>query len=87
VTPHFDAVSEALRVVLDFQSIDRFTPETQLETDLGLDSGLMLELLMQLEETVPGLQIEQGALSHDQFRTIGTVCDYVSGRLAARIPA
>lgn len=85
--PYFDAVAEALRVVLDFQSIDRFTPDTQLETDLGLDSGLMLELLMQLEETIPGLQIEQGALSHDQFRTIGTVCDYVADRIAAREPA
>jgi acyl carrier protein len=84
MTKHFDAVAEALRVVLDFQSIDRFTPDTQLETDLGLDSGLMLELLMQLEETIPGLKIEQSTISHDRFRTIGTVCDYVADRINVR---
>ena len=82
--PFFADVTEALRVVLDFQRTDRFTPDTLLETDLGLDSGLMLELLMQLEETIPGLKIEQGSLSHDKFRTIGTVCDYVATRVAAQ---
>lgn len=85
--PYFDAVAEALRVILDFQTAERFALDTELEADLGLDSGLMLELLMQLEETIPGLQIEQSSLSHEQFRTIGSVCEYVAERISAQAPA
>jgi acyl carrier protein len=85
--PHFAAVTEAIRLVLDFQSTDRLQEETHLESDLGMDSGLMLELVMQLEETVPGLVIDQASISHDQFRTVATVCDYVAAHIKASEPA
>lgn len=85
--PHFAAVAEAIRQILDFQSADLLHTGTQLETDLGMDSGLMLELVMQLEETVPGLVIDQATISYDQFRTVATVCDYVAAHIRASVPA
>lgn len=84
---HYAAVTEAIRQILDFQAVDQLRPETALETDLGMDSGLMLELVMQLEETVPGLVIDQASISYDQFRTISTVCDYVAAHISATEPA
>jgi acyl carrier protein len=87
MTPHFAAVTEAIRQILDFQSVDQLRPDTALETDLGMDSGLMLELVMQLEETVPGLVIDQASISYDQFRTVATVCDYVAAHISVKEPA
>ncbi len=85
--PHYTAVTEAIRQILDFQSVDQLRPDTALESDLGMDSGLMLELVMQLEETVAGLVIDQASISYDQFRTVATVCDYVAAHISVKEPA
>lgn len=85
--PHYTAVTEAVRQILDFQSVDQLRPDTALESDLGMDSGLMLELVMQLEETVAGLVIDQASISYDQFRTVATVCDYVAAHISVKEPA
>lgn len=85
--PHFTQVTEAIRDILEFHSASDLTEATQLETDLGMDSGLMLELIMQLEDTVPGLVIDQASLSYDQFQSIGSVCDFIAARLQMAEPA
>lgn len=79
---HFAQVVEAIREILEFQSAEQLTEETLLETDLGMDSGLMLELIMQLEDTVKGLVIDQATISYKEFRSIGAVCDYISARIS-----
>jgi len=75
--PFFTEVTAAIAEVLEFQSTSQLTVETVLETDLGMDSGLMLELIMQLEDTVDNLAIDQGNISYDQFQTVGSVCDFI----------
>lgn len=84
---HFDAVTDAIRLVLEFQPGTKLLPTTQLETDLGMDSGLMLELIMQLEETVDGLIIDQASISYDQFKSIASVCDYVAAHVDVTVAA
>jgi acyl carrier protein len=76
--PFFTPVTDAIGEVLEFTSTSQLRPETVLETDLGMDSGLMLELIMQLEDTVAGLEIDQATISYDQFKTVASVCDFIA---------
>lgn len=85
--PHFTEVTEAICDILEFQSSSELTDDTLLETDLGMDSGLMLELIMQLEDSVPGLVIDQATISYEQFKTVGTVCDYIAANVQVIEPA
>lgn len=45
---------------------------TSLEDDLGIDSGLLLELFMLLEEQVPNLEIDPAELRPEQFSTVAS---------------
>ena len=85
--PFETEVKAAISEVLELSDAGALTPETALEADLGMDSGLMLELVIQLEDTVEGLVIDQVTLSADDFRTVGSVCGYVAERVAPPVPA
>lgn len=80
--PHYTEVTEAIREILEFQNASQLSEETLLETDLGMDSGLMLELIMQLEDTVEGLVIDQASISYEEFKSVGSVCDYIANRVS-----
>ena len=82
MTPHFTEVVSAIVAVLEFGSGRGLEVTTLLEADLGMDSGLMLELIMQLEDTIPGLAIDQAGLTSEDFRSIGSLCAYVAARIA-----
>ncbi|WGW04513.1 acyl carrier protein [Tropicibacter oceani] len=84
---HFAQVVEAIRDILEFQSAEQLTEDTLLETDLGMDSGLMLELIMQLEDSVEGLVIDQASISYEEFKSVGSVCDYIAARVQIAEPA
>ncbi|MEP4199137.1 MAG: phosphopantetheine-binding protein [Aliishimia sp.] len=75
--PFYSEVTEALIEVLQPSNAPNWNGDIRLEADLGMDSGLMLELIMQLEETIPDLVIDQATLSYEQFATIGSVCNFV----------
>ena len=74
---HFTETVRALTEVLQISGTPHWTPATRLEADLGMDSGLMLELIMQLEEMIPDLVIDQASLTYDQFATIGSVGQFI----------
>ena len=75
--PFFAEVIGAISQVLQLTETPNWNEATRLETDLGMDSGLMLELIMQIEETIPGIVIDQATLSYEQFETVGSVCDFI----------
>ncbi len=50
--------------------------DTRLVEDLQMDSTTVLELLMALEDSL-GLEVDPENLQMDDFRTIGTLADYV----------
>ncbi len=75
--PFFFEVVTAISQVLQLADPPNWDETTRLETDLGMDSGLMLELIMQIEESIPGIVIDQATLSYEQFETVGSVCDFV----------
>lgn len=82
--PHFPTVVESINTVLEFKCGTELSEDSRLEADLGMDSGLMLELIMELEDRVPDLVIDQARISYDQFRTIATVCTYIDDHSRAR---
>jgi acyl carrier protein len=53
---------------------------TMLYEDLGLESLGTLELLLHLEDTL-GIEVDPEDLDMEVFRTVGSLADYVSGRL------
>jgi acyl carrier protein len=54
--------------------------DLRLFDDLHLDSTSVLELLMVLEDAV-GLEIDPENLDMDDFRTVGTLADFVERSL------
>jgi len=74
---YFAEIVRALTEVLQPDGTPEWTSATRLEADLGMDSGLMLELIMQLEEIVPDLVVDQASLAYEQFATIGSVGQFI----------
>jgi acyl carrier protein len=53
---------------------------TVLYEDLGLESLGTLELLLDLEDTL-GIEVDPEDLEMEVLRTVGSLADYVTGRL------
>ena len=69
------ALREALAEVLK-KDLPELTPQTRLFSDLALDSTSVIELLMELEDTL-GLQIDPDELTPDVFETVGSLTAYI----------
>ena len=66
------SLSEVLR-----RDLTDLSEDTRLFEDLHLDSTAILELLMALEDNV-GIEVDPESLDMDDFRTVGTLLDYLS---------
>jgi acyl carrier protein len=73
-----DALSEVL-----MRDISGLSESTRLFEDLQLDSTAVLELLMALEDNI-GFEVDPDNLDMADFKTLGTLADYVSVALKAR---
>jgi acyl carrier protein len=73
-----DALSEVL-----MRPISGLPVDTRLFEDLQLDSTAVLELLMALEDNV-GFEVDPDNLNMTDFKTLGTLTDYVSAALSVR---
>lgn len=80
-------VIEALATLLDMDDARQITPLTRLEDDLGIDSGLLLELFMMLEEQLPDLQIDPSELRPTEFDTVGKFAAMIESSLKAAVTA
>ncbi|NIZ12600.1 phosphopantetheine-binding protein [Phaeobacter sp. HF9A] len=80
-------VIAAVAELLDMDSSDTITSASRIEDDLGIDSGLLLELFMMLEERLPGLEIDPSALRPEQFATIGSFAAMLSEDRSEKVPA
>lgn len=79
-TELIDHIRTALAHVLR-KEIGELREEARLFEDLSLDSTGVIELLMDLEDTV-GLEIDPDELEPEVFRSVGTLADYVEAGLA-----
>jgi len=79
ITKIEDALSEVL-----MRTISGLPEDTRLFEDLQLDSTAVLELLMALEDNI-GFEVDPDNLDMADFKTLGTLADYVSAALGLRV--
>lgn len=72
----FDHIAVAVRKVAPFE-MPELTPQTRVMEDLGLDSTSILELLLELEESI-GFQADIEDLWPEIFQTLGDLSQYVA---------
>ena len=73
-------ICSALQSVLETEVPD-LGPQTKL-SDVGLDSTGVLELLMQLEETL-GVEFDAENLEMSHFESVGSLAQFVTTEMAA----
>ncbi|QUH05538.1 acyl carrier protein [Saccharopolyspora erythraea] len=69
------ALENALTDVLD-RPVNGLDGDVRLFDDLHLDSTTMLEMLMELEDSI-GLEVDAEDLDVDDFQTVDTFLDFV----------
>jgi acyl carrier protein len=75
-----DMLKKALTEVLKTE-VPELTDDLRLSGDLALDSTVVIELLMALEDLL-GLQIDPDELTANAFETVGTLTEYLRACLA-----
>lgn len=73
-------IIKAIVELLELQGTHSVRPETRLQ-DLGIDSGLMLELFLLIEDNVSDLDIDPAALRPEHFSTVESLAAFVSQSL------
>ncbi len=71
-----------LQDVLKLDGVDHINGTTRLFEDLNMDSTSSLELLIALEDVVPGLVIDPDTLDMRHFQTVGNLASYVQSNIA-----
>lgn len=69
-----------IRIVLSEvmqEDVGPLSPETDIATDLDLDSILFVQFLLVLEDRVPGLEFNQETLAEMAFDTIGSLVEHI----------
>lgn len=77
MSDYTNEVMAAIKQVMDLESHYEIKPETQLVHELGFDSGLYLDLNMQLEENITGLKMDPSRMQSEDFKTVQTIAAYV----------
>ncbi|MEV6235577.1 acyl carrier protein [Lentzea sp. NPDC051838] len=72
-------ITNALTEVMQRDYSDA-TEDTRLFEDLHLDSTSVLTLLMALEDHT-GIEVDPESLQMENFRTVGTLADYLEANL------
>lgn len=80
---HEVIIIEAIADLLELPDKNVVTPETRLQ-DLGIDSGLMLELFLFIEDSVPDLDIDPALLLPEHFTSVASLANFVDQSQPAR---
>jgi acyl carrier protein len=79
-------IIKAIAELLELPDQNGLSPGTRLQ-DLGIDSGLMLELFLLIEESVPDLDIDPGLLLPEHFTSVESLADFVDSSVKMRTMA
>ncbi|WP_320203671.1 acyl carrier protein [Agrobacterium rosae] len=70
-------VIKAIVELLEIGDRETVTRETRLQ-DLGIDSALMLELFLMVEDNVPDVEIDPAKLRPEHFSTVESLTAFVA---------
>ncbi|OSM95644.1 MULTISPECIES: acyl carrier protein [Lonsdalea] len=80
--PNYESqVIAAIALVMDIDDTSELHRDTQIERDLGFDSGLYIELIMYLEDAIDTLHLDPATLDIKHFESIGSIADYIATRI------
>lgn len=82
-----DKIINAIVELLDLDDGNAISPSSRIEDDLGIDSGLLLELFLLLEEQVPNLRFDPAELRPEQFETVRSFADLIASCVNTEVPA
>ncbi|MGD9918245.1 MAG: acyl carrier protein [Paenirhodobacter sp.] len=75
-------IVEALVELLDMPDASQISPETRLQEDLGIDSGLLLELFMLVEERLPDAAVDPAVLRPEEFASVASFAALIARSLS-----
>jgi acyl carrier protein len=67
-----NVIVSALVELLDMPDGSQILPSTRLQEDLGIDSGLLLELFMLVEERLPDIAIDPAVLKPQELKSVAS---------------
>ena len=74
---HIEIIKKTLGDVLSINNTAWVNGETRLFEDLNLDSTASLELIVALEDEIPGLTVDPETLEISHFQTVNSLVNYV----------
>ncbi|HEY1293360.1 MAG TPA: acyl carrier protein [Chloroflexota bacterium] len=77
-------VKSVLADIIRNPAVLDMSENTSLRDGLGVDSMTSLTFLMALEDNIAGFMVDADSLEPDDFRTIGTISDYVMRQVAPK---
>lgn len=77
-----NVIITALIELLDMPDGSQITAQTRLQEDLGIDSGLLLELFMLVEERLPAAVLDPAVLKPEEFTSVGNFALLVANSMA-----
>ncbi|NAT77161.1 acyl carrier protein [Dickeya dadantii] len=83
---YYQKIATAIGMVLETDDLSELHPHTDLERDLGFESGIFIELMMYLEEMIEGLSIDPVTLDSQQISTIDSLGRFIHSQLEHGVP-
>ncbi|MBP2847427.1 acyl carrier protein [Dickeya oryzae] len=83
---YYQKIVTAIGMVLETDDLSELHPHTDLERDLGFESGIFIELLMYLEEMIEGFSIDPVALDSQQLSSIDSLGRFIHLQRECNIP-
>lgn len=74
---YYPDIVKAIGMVLETDDLSELHPHTDLERDLGFESGIFIELMMYLEEMITGLSIDPVMLDTQHITTIDSLDRFI----------
>lgn len=78
-----DVIVTALVDLLDLPDGSQISADTRLQEDLGIDSGLLLELFMLVEESLPEAIIDPAELRPQEFTSVASFAALIKNSMIA----
>ncbi|MFP1813178.1 acyl carrier protein [Lonsdalea quercina] len=86
--PNYESqVIAAIALVMEIDDTSELHRNTQIERDLGFDSGLYIELIMYLEDAIDSLHLDPATLDIQHFESIGSIADFIATRVSSAASA
>ncbi|MFS4583144.1 acyl carrier protein [Phaeobacter sp. C3_T13_0] len=80
-------ITDALIELLDMPDNSQISVKSRLQEDLGVDSGLLLELFMAVEESLPQAVLDPAVMKPDDITTVGSFVEMVRDSMVEEEPA